>query len=143
MNEVLAGGFTSRLFGKIRTELGLAYSVGGSVGSNWTRVAPFQMQMSTRADATVKAIEALIAEAKLLATTKPATEAELKLAKDSILNSFVFNNDRAGRGARPAARLRVLRPAARLARSLPRRGREGDRRRRRRASRRSTSTPIA
>ena len=67
MNEVLAGGFTSRLFGKIRTELGLAYSVGGSVNSNWTRVAPFQMQMSTRADATVKAIEALIAEAKLLA----------------------------------------------------------------------------
>ena len=93
MNEVLAGGFTSRLFGKIRTELGLAYSVGGSVNSNWTRVAPFQMQMSTRADATVKAIEALIAEAKLLATTKPATDAELKLAKDSILNSFVFNND--------------------------------------------------
>ena len=95
MNEVLAGGFTSRLFGKIRTELGLAYSVGGAVGSNWTRVSPFQMQMSTRADATVKAIEALIAEAKLLATTKPATEAELKLAKDSILNSFVFNNDEA------------------------------------------------
>jgi zinc protease len=93
MNEVLAGGFTSRLFGKIRTELGLAYSVGGSVNSNWTRVAPFQMQMSTRADATVKAIEALINEAKLLATTKPATDAELKLAKDSILNSFVFNND--------------------------------------------------
>ena len=95
MNEVLAGGFTSRLFGKIRTELGLAYSVGGSVNSNWTRVAPFQMQMSTRADATVKAIEALIAEAKALATTKPATDAELKLAKDSILNSFVFNNDEA------------------------------------------------
>ena len=93
MNEVLAGGFTSRLFGKIRTELGLAYSVGGSVNANWTRVAPFQMQMSTRADATVKAIEALITEAKLLATTKPATDAELKLAKDSILNSFVFNND--------------------------------------------------
>ncbi|MFI5079143.1 MAG: M16 family metallopeptidase, partial [Vicinamibacteria bacterium] len=93
MNEVLAGGFTSRLFGKIRTELGYAYSVGGSVNSNWTRVAPFQMQMSTRADATVKAIEALINEAKLLATTKPATDAELKLAKDSILNSFVFNND--------------------------------------------------
>jgi zinc protease len=93
MNEVLAGGFTSRLFGKIRTELGLAYSVGGSLNANWTRVAPFQMQMSTRADATVQAIEALINEAKLLATTKPATDAELKLAKDSILNSFVFNND--------------------------------------------------
>ncbi len=95
MNEVLSGGFTSRLFGKIRTELGLAYSVGGGLGANWTRVAPFQMQMSTRADATVRAIETLVAEAKLLATTKPATDAELKLAKDSILNSFVFNNDEA------------------------------------------------
>jgi predicted Zn-dependent peptidase len=93
MNEVLGGGFTSRLFGKIRTELGLAYSVGGSVGSGWTRVSPVQMQMSTRADATVKAIEALIGEARLLATTKPATEAELALAKSSILNSFVFNAD--------------------------------------------------
>jgi zinc protease len=93
MNEVLAGGFTSRLFGKIRTELGLAYSVGGAVSSGWTRVSPFQMQMSTRADATVKAIEALIAEAKALASTKPATDAELTLAKNSILNSFVFNND--------------------------------------------------
>ena len=93
MNEVLAGGFTSRLFGKIRTELGLAYSVGGAVGSGWTRVSPFQMQMSTRADATVKAIDALIAEAKLLATTKPATEAELTLAKSAILNSFVFESD--------------------------------------------------
>ena len=43
LNEVLSGGFTSRLFGKIRTELGLAYSVGGGLGANWTRVAPFQM----------------------------------------------------------------------------------------------------
>jgi zinc protease len=93
MNEVLAGGFTSRLFGKIRTELGLAYSVGGSVATGWTRVSPFQMQMSTRADATVKAIEALIAEAKQLASTRPATEAELTRAKQSILNSFIFNND--------------------------------------------------
>ena len=131
MNEVLAGGFTSRLFGKIRTELGLAYSVGGSVNSNWTRVAPFQMQMSTRADATVKAIEALINEAKLLATTKPATDAELKLAKDSILNSFVFNNDEPSEVLGQQLAFEILRPAARLARSLPRRGREGDRRRRR------------
>lgn len=93
LNEVLSGGFTSRLFGKIRTELGLAYSVGGAVGSGWTRVTPFQMMMSTRTDATVKAIEAMIAEAKALASTKPATEDELNRAKSSILNSFVFNSD--------------------------------------------------
>ena len=131
MNEVLAGGFTSRLFGKIRTELGLAYSVGGSVNSNWTRVAPFQMQMSTRADATVKAIEALIAEAKA-AGDDEAGDRRRAEARQGLDPQLVRVQQRRGVGsARPAARLRVLRPAARLARSLPRRGGEGDGRRRR------------
>ena len=33
LNEVLSGSFTSRLFSSVRTEKGLAYSVGGAVGS--------------------------------------------------------------------------------------------------------------
>ena len=32
MNEILGGGFASRLFQKVRTELGLAYAVGGGIG---------------------------------------------------------------------------------------------------------------
>ncbi len=32
MNEILGGGFGSRLFQKVRTELGLAYAVGGGFG---------------------------------------------------------------------------------------------------------------
>jgi predicted Zn-dependent peptidase len=95
LNEVLSGGFTSRLFAKVRTELGLAYSVGGSVGSGWTRVAPFSMTMSTKVDSTAKAIEALIGEAKALGAARPPTDAEVALAKSSILNSFVFNSDSA------------------------------------------------
>ena len=38
LNEVLSGSFTSRLFSTVRTEKGLAYSVGGSVGSQFTSV---------------------------------------------------------------------------------------------------------
>jgi zinc protease len=95
LNEVLSGGFTSRLFSKIRTELGLAYSVGGSVGSGWTRVAPLSMTMSTKVESTVDAVQALIKEAGDLRGTRPPTEAEVALAKSSILNSFVFNSDSA------------------------------------------------
>ncbi|HEY8549646.1 MAG TPA: pitrilysin family protein [Vicinamibacterales bacterium] len=93
LNEILSGSFTSRLFSKIRTELGLAYSVSGGIGAGWTRVAPFSMTMSTKVEATVEAIEQLIEEARALATTRPPTEAELELARSSILNSFIFNND--------------------------------------------------
>ena len=95
LNEVLSGGFTSRLFAKVRTELGLAYSVGGAVGSGWTRVSPFSMTMSTKVESTVDAIQALIKEASDLRGARPPTEAEVALAKSSILNSFVFNSDSA------------------------------------------------
>jgi zinc protease len=93
LNEILSGSFTSRLFSKVRTEKGLAYSVSGAIGSGWTRVSPFTMTMSTKVESTVEAVETLIREAKDLVTTRPPTEAELALAKSGILNSFVFNSD--------------------------------------------------
>ncbi len=34
-NEAFGGGFSSRLFNDIRTKRGLAYSVGGGVGTNF------------------------------------------------------------------------------------------------------------
>ena len=40
MNEILGGGFGSRLFQKVRTELGLAYAVGGGFGLPTTIPAP-------------------------------------------------------------------------------------------------------
>lgn len=93
LNEILSGGFTSRLFSKIRTELGLAYSVGGGIGAGWTRVSPFTMTMSTKVESTVRAVETLIEEARMLTTSRPPTEAELALAKSGILNSFIFTAD--------------------------------------------------
>lgn len=91
LNEVLSGSFTSRLFSTVRTEKGLAYSVGGSVGSQFTRIAPFGMVTSTKTSTTVEAIETLVAEAKRI-IAEPPTDDEIARAKQSILNSFIFNS---------------------------------------------------
>jgi hypothetical protein len=51
------------------------------------------MTMSTKAETTVAGVEAMILEAKDLLGTRPPTDAEVELAKSSILNSFIFNSD--------------------------------------------------
>lgn len=91
LNEVLSGSFTSRLFSTVRTEKGLAYSVGGAVGSHFVRIAPFSMSTSTKTSTTVETIETLVAEAKRIIAEPPTTE-EIARAKQSILNSFIFNS---------------------------------------------------
>lgn len=91
-NEVFSGGFTSRLFANVRTKKGLAYAVSGGVGSNWDYPGQFRMWMTTKTETTGAGIEALLEEIERLAT-EPITEDEIALAKDSILNSFVFNSD--------------------------------------------------
>ena len=40
MNEILGGGFASRLFQKVRTELGLAYAVGGGISASPMTIRP-------------------------------------------------------------------------------------------------------
>jgi zinc protease len=91
LNEVLSGGFTSRLFSRVRTEKGLAYSVGGSVGSQFTRVAPVSLATSTKTSTTVEAIETLVSEARRI-ISEPPTDTEIARARQSILNSFIFNS---------------------------------------------------
>ncbi len=91
LNEVLSGSFTSRLFSTVRTQKGLAYSVSGAVGSNYTRVAPFAMTTSTKTATTAETIETLITEAKRI-IAEPPTALEITQAKQSILNSFIFNS---------------------------------------------------
>ena len=90
MNEVLAGGFSGRLFKEIRSELGLAYSVGGGVGASFLYPGVTGFSLQTKSETMAVAVEALRGEIdKMIAG--PVTADELKLAKDSILNSFVFN----------------------------------------------------
>jgi zinc protease len=92
MNEVFGGGFTSRLFRYIRTERGLAYSVGGGIGSDYDHPGIFRLSAGTKTASTVEVIKALNTEiAGLL--NEPASSAELQQAKDAILSSFIFRID--------------------------------------------------
>jgi zinc protease len=92
MNEILGGGFASRLFQKIRTEKGLAYAVGGGLGFAYDHPAEFRVMVLTKSTTTVDATKAALAEINGL-TTRPFTEEELARAKDNILNSFLFRYD--------------------------------------------------
>ncbi|MFY9855885.1 MAG: pitrilysin family protein, partial [Terracidiphilus sp.] len=55
MNEILGGGFTSRLFQKIRTEKGLAYEVGGGLSFAYDHPAEFRVVALTQSANTVEA----------------------------------------------------------------------------------------
>ena len=92
MNEILGGGFASRLFQKIRTEKGLAYSVGGGYGFAWDHPATFRAVALTKSASTVDATKLALEEIAGL-TTKPFTDEELARSKDNILNSFLFRYD--------------------------------------------------
>jgi zinc protease len=92
MNEILGGSFASRLFQKLRTELGLAYAVGGSYGYAWDHPGEFHATVMTKSPSTVDAARATLAEIDGL-TNRPFTEEELARAKDNILNSFLFRYD--------------------------------------------------
>lgn len=91
-NEALGGGFASRLIQSIRTAQGLAYAVGGGVGTRFDHPGILQLAMSTKSGNTIHSIEALDEQIDLL-KTKPITDQEIAQAKDSILNAFVFNFD--------------------------------------------------
>ncbi len=76
----------------IRTAKGLAYSVGGGIGSSFDHPGVVRLSMGTKSASTVEAIQALYEELDKL-KTNPISDDEIKRAKDSILNSFVFNFD--------------------------------------------------
>jgi len=92
MNNVLSGGFSGRLFQKVRTDLGLAYSVGGSYGmGNTFYPGTFTISVQTKTGTTAEAIDAIINEVEKL-QSEPITEEELQDTKDQFLNSLVFRN---------------------------------------------------
>jgi zinc protease len=92
MDEVLGGGFASRLFQEVRTRLGLAYAVGGGLNFPWDHPGEFQVEALTKSSSTVEATKAAMDVIQSL-TTRPVTEEELARAKDNILNSFLFTYD--------------------------------------------------
>jgi zinc protease len=92
MNEILGGGFASRLFQKVRTEQGLAYAVGGGIGFDYDHPGEFRVEVMTKSPSTVDATKSALNEIKGL-TAQAFSDIELKRAKDGILNSFLFRYD--------------------------------------------------
>ena len=91
-NEAFGGGFSSRLFNDIRTKRGLAYGVGGGIGTNFGHPGILQISIGTKSQSTIESIQATDEDIDNLAT-QPITDDEIQRAKDSILNAFIFRLD--------------------------------------------------
>ncbi|MDE5074216.1 MAG: pitrilysin family protein [Trichodesmium sp. St5_bin8] len=89
MNSIL-NGLGGRLLNNIRSRQGLAYSVSAYWSANYDYPGVFVAGGQTRSDATVAFIQSINEEIELI-RTQPITQEELKRAKDSALNSFIFN----------------------------------------------------
>ncbi|BAZ90125.1 peptidase M16 domain-containing protein [Raphidiopsis curvata NIES-932] len=89
MNGVL-NGFGGRLFNEVRSRQGLAYSVYGLWNPRFDYPGMFIAGGQTRSDATVQFIKSIQSEIERI-KKQPVTTKELRYAKESTLNSFVFN----------------------------------------------------
>ena len=89
MNSILS---FDRMFKKIRTDEGLAYSVWGAYASRLDFPGTFSCGAQTKSQSTVYAIDLMIKEMKRLATEE-VTDQELAKAKNQYLNSFIFRFD--------------------------------------------------
>lgn len=92
MNQVFGTSTPSRLFSNVRSRKGLAYAVGGRVGSQWDHPGTTLLFLTTKVGTTGAGIEALLQETRKL-TTSPPTEAEIDAAKRGLLDSFIFRVD--------------------------------------------------
>lgn len=93
MASVLGGSpFTSRLGSAIRVQRGYAYQIGADWAANYDHAGIFLIVGGTKSENTVPALKTIQEEVTKFISSEP-TEAELKSAKDKILNTFVFNFD--------------------------------------------------
>ena len=91
--EILGGGFSSRLFRKIRTELGWAYNISAGWDANYDHPGVFKISGSTQSAHTVDTLKTIREELEKFRSAE-VTDDELKTAKDTVLNGFIFHFDR-------------------------------------------------
>lgn len=89
LDYILGGSFTSRLTMEIRTNQGLAYSVGShfDIGRRFT--GSFVAETETKAESTAKAIN-LMKKIITDLTKEPVSDGELTAAREYMINSFMF-----------------------------------------------------
>jgi zinc protease len=90
-----SGGFSSRMTRHIRSEMGLAYGASGDWSAGYDHDGMFYVAVGTKSESTTKAIEAVLKEIRDI-REKEVTDEELKIAKESILNNFIFNFEEVG-----------------------------------------------
>ena len=90
MADILGGGFASRLFNKIRTEMGLAYASSASYSPGMDIPGTLSVFIGTKSETTMKAIESMKGELSRMASAE-VTDAELRTSKDSILKGEAFD----------------------------------------------------
>jgi zinc protease len=92
MADILGGGFQSRLFKKVRSELGYAYEISADWAANFDHPGLFEISGSTKGVSAVETLKAIDAEVARMRAAEVA-DAELRTAKNTALNSFVFAFD--------------------------------------------------
>lgn len=87
---ILGGsGFTSRMLSSVRSDSGFAYSAFTNWGSDTEREELFFAQAQIRAEKTVAGLKLMRSVIASMATNPPSA-ADVKLAQDNEVNSFVF-----------------------------------------------------
>ena len=90
MNWILGGGsFSSRITEKVRNDEGLAYSVGSRYQLGNRDLGTFFAYCQTKVSTTHKATDLILKEIEKI-RSQNVLDQELKAAKDSIINRFLF-----------------------------------------------------
>lgn len=106
-NEVFgSGGFDSRLMRRVRTELGLAYSIYGAIIPGKV-VGENIIAMQTKSESTAISLKESLNQLLLLQSEKIKKE-ELKTVQDAAQNAFVFRYDTPDKLVQRKALLRLL-----------------------------------
>jgi predicted Zn-dependent peptidase len=96
MNSILGRSFSGRLFKEVRSEQGLAYHVGGGYQCNFDYPGLLSLNCETKSQSTIQAIKSMMEEVKRISQQEVSDE-ELEMAKNTFLNSFVFQFDNKGK----------------------------------------------
>ena len=101
-----SGGMSNRMTQRVRTELGLAYSVGCGFSSGTARPGQFYAYCGTRNDAVAEAVSEMM-DVITAPNFEPVQEPELEAARSRLLGSHVFRYDSAAEQLDRAMTLRL------------------------------------
>ncbi len=91
VNDILGGaGFRSRLFKDVRTNRGLAYSVGSRLQANVYERGLWSMRAETKLASAQEVVGRFMAQLERI-RKESVTDSELTEAKDAFVNAFVFS----------------------------------------------------